>query len=196
MTVHESAVATLPPLISVPFYTDRLTALIKNEGTPAIATLVVAGSVPFPRDSYRITNQGYAYPTGRRNVSDSDDQPGDTIRLSAFFGAGDPPRWASDTDWGLPKERVRVTSNVYRTRQISPGWRVIPEFKAPQVVPADGDRAVRPPEPGTVGPQPDWSLLPVILVGDRFFFDVRGERSTIATVVSVEKVNASDCDLQ
>ena len=30
-------------------------------------------------------------------------------------------------------------------------------------------------------------MLPEILVGDRFYFDVRGERDTIATVVSVEK---------
>ncbi len=169
VTVHESAVATLPPLISVPFYTDRLTALINNEGAPAIAKLVVSGGVPFPGDSYRITNQGFTYPRGR-GTSNEDRRPGKTIRLSAFFGAGDPPRFSSDEDWGFPRDVVSAA-----------GWRVIPEFKAPQV---HGDLPSR---PGAVGPQPDWSLLPVILVGDRFYFDVRGERNTIATVVSVEE---------
>ena len=186
VTVHESAVSRLPPLISPHYYVDRLTALIRNEGVRGTYDVFVSGDVPFPRASFEFVNEAFYYPTTSDTDSYRDVVPGTTIRLYAFFGSGDPPRFPADYIFRVPSDvpgffaRYRQSSWLPYEYNFSNLVPLVPEFKAPQVP------GVYPPVTGTGGP--DWSLLPMPLVGDRFYFRSRVALSrTTFTVVSVDR---------
>ena len=108
VTVHESAVASLPPLISSRYYVDRLTALIKNEGARGTYNVNSPSmGVPFPPDSFEFVNQAYYYALQPgTHISNFDVLPGRTVRLFAFFGSGDPPRFPADYVWRVPPDAL------------------------------------------------------------------------------------------
>ena len=167
--VQASAVAKLPPLISLPFYTDRLTALIQNEGAPGIASLAGDTDPPFPDNAFRISGHDYQFPL-RSADSQRDNVRDNKVRIAAFFGSGDPPEYPRGTIFSLPR-----TSTVI-------GWAVTPSFKAPQQ-----NRTFPFGQVTTVDTTTDpyWSLMPVPIVGDRFYFEGFGDVA-IATIVSVD----------
>ncbi len=169
-TVQASAVASLPPLISRPFYTDRLKALIENEGQPATAKIIDESDIPFPRDSFRFCRENANYPEAT-GPTRTDNDRGNKVKVAAFFGSGDPPAYHSGTIWALP-----ANADL--------GWRVIPEFKAPSSGRGDyfparwyGWNAVN------TETNRYWKVLPVPRVGDRFYID--GRADVVATVQSI-----------